>query len=130
MAGKKFVPHSHKSMRKNNRPTIERSLEVIYWLEHERNSTKWKKLRKLVRSCHPMCAATGCTLGATSVHHVRSAVKYPDRFYDMANLVPLCWGCHADVSELEYSGHWVDAEELYTDKAAVIYKKFLENLLD
>ncbi len=130
MVGKRFKPHSHKNIRRRVRPTIERSLEIIYWLSEQRSSTRWKKLRALVRKCHPMCAGTDCTYIAKSVHHVKSAAKYPDSFYDMSNLVPLCYSCHADVSELERVGHLVQSEELYSDKAKAIAYKYFDSLMD
>lgn len=129
MAGKKFKPESHKRMRRTNKPTLERSLEIIYWLHDQRSSTKWKKLRKLVRQCHPMCCGEGCTKPATSVHHVRSAAKFPELFYNMDNLSPLCWNCHADVSEMERNGHFVEAEQLYSEKAQQISNKYMNSLV-
>ena len=130
MAGKRFKPHSHRNLRRTIKPTVERSLELIYWLSEQRSSTRWKKLRKLVRVCHPMCAGEDCTYMSGCVHHVKSAAKYPELFFEMSNLVPLCTGCHSVVSELERAGRFVEAEELYETKAKVITGKYYNSLID
>lgn len=128
MAGKRFKPHSHRRIRRAVKPTVERSLEIIYWLQEQRNSTEWKNLRRLVRVCHPLCCGTDCTYMASCVHHVKSAAKYPDLFFTLSNLVPLCTGCHADVSDFERTGRWVEAEELYEQKAKDIAAKYFDSL--
>lgn len=61
-------------------------------------SARWQRLRvqALARDHHECqwCAAKGKAVRATTVHHILPADRYPDKAYDLDNLVSLCRECH------------------------------------
>ncbi len=70
------------------------------------NTTRWRRLRAAVLSEHPLCAVClreGRTAAATEVHHITpveagvTARRRERLAYDVANLMPLCHGCHVAV---------------------------------
>ena len=59
---------------------------------------RWLNLRAqaLARDHHECqwCAAEGKVVPATTVHHILPADQFPDKAYDLDNLVSLCRECH------------------------------------
>ena len=60
-------------------------------------SPRWKRLRRLHLTHHPLCVAclaTNRTTPATDVDHVKP-IRQGGNPYDAANLQSLCHACHA-----------------------------------
>ncbi|MDO4922738.1 MAG: HNH endonuclease signature motif containing protein [Peptococcaceae bacterium] len=59
---------------------------------------RWQRLREqaLARDHYECqwCAVKGKAVKATTVHHIMPADKYPDKAYELNNLVSLCRSCH------------------------------------
>lgn len=74
--------------------------------EHYRrmiNSMRWRRLRRMILTAHPLCQACsreGRLTPATEVHHVRPVdevtgyLEQERRMFDPHNLVALCHECH------------------------------------
>lgn len=80
----------------------ERAREAFYragnTVRHLYASPRWARLRARVLARHPLCAScyvSGRTTAATEVHHIVRAADVPERFFDEANLQPLCKSCHS-----------------------------------
>lgn len=61
------------------------------------SSARWRKLRALHLSKHPMCVrceGRGLTVAANVAHHVIDRLDRPDLAYSPSNLESLCPGCH------------------------------------
>ena len=80
----------HTLAKERNRPNV----DVRLWYRQAR----WKALRKCVLDAQPLCAdclKQGRATVATDVHHRVKHNGNPERFYESANLEPLCASCHA-----------------------------------
>lgn len=126
---KKFKPSSTGcKFKPSPKATKDRPKELIQWLKKQRDSNEWKKLRKLVKVIHPMCCGDKCTNIGQAIHHVFAAAKYPDRFYELNNLVNLCCNCHGKVSQMERDNHYVEAQALYEDIAIMIANDYYKTI--
>ena len=63
------------------------------------NSPKWKAMRKVQLSEHPLCEL--CGEAATEVHHVVAHQGNPELFYDSNNLMSVCRKCHNAITAKE-----------------------------
>lgn len=73
-------------------------------LERLRATGRWTRLREFVLVAEPLCRECGLhgrVTVATQVDHVVPAALDVDRFFDLANLQPLCTACHATKSAQE-----------------------------
>ena len=71
----------------------------------EYHTTRWRALRKVQLTSHPLCAmceAKGIITAAVMVDHVRSIANGGD-FWDMSNLQSLCSHCHRVKTNKEIS---------------------------
>lgn len=122
---KSFKPSSFKQ-RLKTRPVSEHNYADMLELQHKRSSSRWTRLSKLCRSISPLCP---CGLPARSVHHVKMAIRRPDLFFDLSNLISVCDFHHKEVSMLESKKHFVEAIDLYEDIAKATAKEYYENLI-
>jgi hypothetical protein len=70
-----------------------------------RGTQRWRRLRELVLSKHPLCAdpyghhaATGRIEPAVEVDHIQGVWEAPARVFDQTNLRSLCHACHSRAS--------------------------------
>jgi len=75
----------------------------------------WRKLRANFLKNYPNCQATGCTLPATQVDHVKSVRERPDLRLAWRNLRALCASCHSRRTATD-QGWDAAARERATDK--------------
>lgn len=74
-------------------------------------TSEWQILKNFILSQHPLCS--WCIKKdrievATTVHHKRDLVDFPEGALDPENLEPLCWKCHNTHSGIEASGSLKD----------------------
>lgn len=75
--------------------------------ERMRHSSRWLKLRRYVLAVEPLCRTCrrmGRFTPATDVDHVDPHRGDPEKFFDLANLQPLCKACHSRKTALEDGG--------------------------
>lgn len=73
-----------------------------------RSSARWRSVRGLVLSAHPLCAdpygwhaKEGRVVAATQVDHIHGLAEAPTLAYDASNLQSICEACHAQKSAQE-----------------------------
>lgn len=74
-----------------------------------RNSRRWRKVREIKISAHPLCEY--CGAAGEQVHHIAGLAERPDLAYDMDNLATVCTGCHAKLENgenLTLKRGWLD----------------------
>lgn len=68
------------------------------------NTARWRRLRGLQLSQHPMCrycADLGVLTPATDVDHVVPVREAPEGAFDPGNLQSLCKPCHSQTKQRE-----------------------------
>lgn len=73
-----------------------------------RDSSRWKRVRLLKLSMHPLCedpfsihARRDMTVAACQVHHIKGVADFPELAFDLENLQSLCTGCHSRAEQAE-----------------------------
>lgn len=67
------------------------------WAKDPRQTSRWKRVRAMVRSTYPRCEVQGCNQLSEEVHHI---IPITDgrwgraKAYDWDNLRAVCRGCH------------------------------------
>jgi len=110
---KSQVGQKHVGKRKAKTPSVEN-------LYKKRYSWRWQKVSKQIRLRFPLCMHTRCDQLSAQVHHIKRGEAYPDLFFMETNLIALCEYHHDQVSGLERSGKYKEAEELYKDWSVFI----------
>lgn len=70
----------------------------------ERNTARWRKVRKVILREHPICEHCGRTF-ATEVNHIVPIIDGGAE-YDLDNLEALCTECHKTVTREQRTGGW------------------------
>jgi 5-methylcytosine-specific restriction protein A len=65
------------------------------------NTTRWRKLRKIIIEESPFCSMCGATETELEVHHAIPPRGNEDLFFDKNNLVVVCSDCHRVVTNRE-----------------------------
>jgi 5-methylcytosine-specific restriction endonuclease McrA len=58
-----------------------------------RSSTRWTKLSNYIRRKYPICQYCN-TYPSQEVHHIKSLTKFPEKAYEVDNLLSMCIRCH------------------------------------
>ena len=94
--GRCYIPASKRrdpaSVAKDNARKAARPLHKMLW-----NTSQWKRFRiSILERDEYTCqlAKPGCTVTATSVHHILPAATYTAGWYDPDNCISLCARCH------------------------------------
>ena len=91
-------PPSHKPAGQSRKPydkeyNRRRLSDSRSWVEHQRRSARYQRLRKSHLQREPLCReclAEGRTTAAREVHHIQGAHARPDLFFSDDNLMSLC----------------------------------------
>ena len=67
------------------------------WAQDPRQTSRWKRLRSLVRRTYPRCEVQGCNQLSEEVHHIVPVTHGRWgrlKAYDWDNVRAVCKGCH------------------------------------
>lgn len=73
-------------------------------IERMRSSKRWAQVRGMIRNREPLCRrcrARGFARRWDQLHHIRPVATHPELFFDLCNIEPLCFKCHAAQSQQE-----------------------------
>ena len=103
------MPRKHRTFneRYNRRPdgydrTRRRTDPGLAESKRIRSTSQWQKLRLIYLMDNPLCEdpfgrhkKRARTVAATQVHHIQGIAQSPALAFDQANLMAVCFGCHA-----------------------------------
>ncbi len=95
------LAYQHAKLARHQDPELSQAIKI-------RNSTKWKKVRRLKLSETPMCedpfghhANNQTTETARQVHHIQGLRKHPYLAFVWSNLMSVCTKCHSRLEREE-----------------------------